>query len=306
MSRKFAIACPGQGSQHHGMLDALPSGHDADRLLDAAEALTGLALRDVASAGTPEQLADTRAAQPLLYLTDWAWGAALLDAGVGPVVLAGHSLGELAALALAGVYSVEAGLELVVERSRLMAECARSTPGGMAAVLGLEGPAVAAVTAGMDGVWLANDNAPGQVVLSGTEEGLALASAALSSAGARRIVPLNVAGPFHSPLMRPAADAFAEMLRETQFEDAGVPVISNFEPAPSTDAATIRERLSTQMVSPVRWTETMEAMMSLGVETLVEAGPGSVLKGLTRRVERLDGVCVEEGGISAVLEEVTT
>jgi [acyl-carrier-protein] S-malonyltransferase len=284
------------------MLDALPSSDGLVRLLDAAEALSGLDLRTVASDGTPQQLADTRAAQPLLYLADWAWGSEALAAGMRPRYLAGHSLGELAALAIAGVYSPEAGLELVVERSRLMALRAAETPGGMAAVLGMDGEEITAVLGGMQGVWLANDNAPGQVVISGTHEGLERATAALSEAGARRILPLTVAGPFHSPLMGPAAAAFATLLEKTAFSDARIPVVSNAAPTAATDAATLRERLSLQITSPVRWTETMTFLRGAGVDTLVEAGPGAVLKGLARRMEGLTAYAVEDAGVDGIVE----
>jgi [acyl-carrier-protein] S-malonyltransferase len=286
------------------MLDVLPDLEKVSRLLDAAEALSGLELRDVAESGTPEQLSDTRAAQPLLYLADWAWGSALLSAGVRPAALAGHSLGELAALSLAGVFSVEAGLELVVERSRLMAAAVQTAPGGMIAVIGMDGPLVSTLVEDIEGIWVANDNAPGQVVLSGTHPGIERATEALTGAGARRIVSLTVAGPFHCPLMQPAADAFADVLKATTFEDAAIPGASNTDPSPETDATMLRDRLIAQISSPVRWTETMYALQRAGADLLVEAGPGSVLKGLARRIETLDAISVDEVGIDAVLEEV--
>jgi len=298
-----ALVFPGQGSQRHGMLDALPDSAALGRLLDAAEALSDLDLRAVAATGTPEQLADTRAAQPLLFLADWAWGSAALKAGIVPAAVAGHSLGELAALAVAGVYSVEAGLELVIERSRLMAECAAATPGGMAAVLGLDASQISAAIATIDGVWVANDNAPGQVVISGTVEGVAAATAALTDAGARRIVPLQVAGPFHTPLMAPAADAFARVLESAAFADALYPVCSNTDPVPATDPETLPRRLSTQIISPVAWTPTMRALLDTGCDTLLETGPGAVLSGLAKRVEGLQAFAAEQGGIDAVLDK---
>jgi len=304
MPARIAFVFPGQGSQRLGMLEALPDRDGLVRLLDAAEALSGLDLRDIAAGGTPEQLADTRAAQPLLYLADWVWGSAAIEAGLRPEAVAGHSLGELAALAIAGAFSVEAGLELVVERSRLMAHCAAETPGGMIAVLGMDGPDVIALVDGLPGVWVANDNSPGQVVLSGTHEGLEAATQALTEAGARRLVPLRVAGPFHSPLMEPAAIAFAEVLDRTTFADAGVPVYQNADPTPASDADTLRARLALQISSPVRWTETMTALRDAGITVVVEAGPGTVLKGLARSVRGLTGYSVEENGIDPIIEEV--
>jgi [acyl-carrier-protein] S-malonyltransferase len=304
VSNQVAFVFPGQGSQRRGMLDALPDVAAADRLLDAAEALSGRPLRAIAAGGTADDLADTRAAQPLLYLTDWLWGSALLAAEMHPGAVAGHSLGELAALAIAGVFSVEAGLELVVERARLMARCAQAAPGGMTAVLGLDGADVEAAIAGIDGVWVANDNAPGQVVISGTNGALALAHDALGSAGARKLVPLSVAGPFHSPLMQPAADAFAALLEVASFSDATIPVYQNTDPTPETRAVVLRARLASQISSPVRWTETMHALADAGITTVVEAGPGTVLKGLARRAGSANVFAVEESGVIAIAAEV--
>jgi [acyl-carrier-protein] S-malonyltransferase len=298
------LVFPGQGSQRAGMLDSVPEVDALDRLVDAAEALVGRELRRLAREGTPADLADTRVAQPLLYLADWAWGSVLLDVGVRPVAVAGHSLGELAALAIAGVYSVEAGLELVCERASLMAEAAAANPGTMAAILGLDGDAVADALAGLDGVWLANDNAPGQVVISGFDAAVATASELLSGAGARRVVPLDVSGAFHSPLMRTAAEAFAEVIADAEFRDAAVPVVQNTRPEPATEAEVIRDALVTQIASPVRWTETMRTLAAYDPVTLIETGPGSVLKGLARRVPGLPAVSVEEAGVQMLVEEV--
>jgi [acyl-carrier-protein] S-malonyltransferase len=304
VTRRLAFTFPGQGSQRPGMLDMLPETDGIDRLLDAAEALSGLPLRRIASEGPTEDLSDTRAAQPLLYLADWTWGAAMLDAGLEPVALAGHSLGELAALAVAGVYSVEAGLELVVERSRLMAEAAASTPGGMSAILGMQRSEIELALSELADVWVANDNAPGQTVISGTPGALETAEAVLIDAGARKVVRLAVSGPFHTPLMKRAADAFSATLAQAQFSDASIPVIQNAEPTYATDAATIRARLAAQIISPVRWTETMQALSAEGQTLLVEAGPGTVLTGLAKRVDGVEGLSAEQIGIEKVAEEV--
>jgi len=304
VSAHIALVFPGQGSQRIGMLSDLACLDGAERLLDAAEALSGLPLRHVAVAGTPEQLADTRFAQPLLYLADWAAGVKALASGVTPVALAGHSLGELAALAVAGVYSVEAGLELLVERSRLMADVAAETPGGMVAVLGLDATSIAAALEGVQGVWVANDNSAGQTVVSGTPDGLVAATGALNGAGARRIVPLAVAGPFHSPLMQPAATRFADLLRAATFCDAALPVFQNTSASPATAAEVIRQRLAGQIVSPVRWTETMEALKAADVTVLLECGPGAVLTGLAKRVEGLSAYAIEQTDIEDFRKEV--
>lgn len=304
MSRPVAFVFPGQGSQRVGMLDAVPLADDVRRLVDAAEALSGLELAHLVTSGPDEALSDTRVAQPLLYLAGWAWGHAVEDTGVTPSVVAGHSLGEYAALAFAGVFSVEAGLELVTERARLMADAAQSSPGTMAAVLGMDSEMVSGLVDGIGGVWVANDNAPGQVVLTGTYAGIEGATRALSEAGARRIVPLSVAGPFHSPLMEPAARAFADILGSTHFSDARVPVVQNAEPHPTRDADTIRSNLAAQMTSPVRWIETMNAVMDLGVSAVVETGPGAVLTGLARRFDGIEAVSAETVGVHQIAEVV--
>lgn len=287
------------------MLEHVPENEDLERLLDAAEALSGMSLCRISTDGTDAEVGDTRVAQPLLYLADWAWGVALIESGIEPEAVAGHSLGELAALAVAGVFSVEAGLELVVERSKLMAQVAAQHAGGMVAVLGMESSAIAEVLAGLSDVWLANDNAPGQLVISGTHDGIDRATEVLSGAGARKLVPLRVAGAFHSPLMEPARAAFADLVRGAEFSDSAVPVYQNTDPTPTTEAERIRERLIDQIVQPVRWTETMQALVTDGYGLLVEAGPGSVLSGLAKRVEGAKALSAESAGIERVLEEVS-
>jgi [acyl-carrier-protein] S-malonyltransferase len=304
LTTRTALVFPGQGSQHPGMLDEVPELESLDRLLDAAEALSGLDLRSVTN-GPAESLQDTLVAQPLLYLADWAWGVTLLESGVEPSMLAGHSLGEFAALSVAGVFSPEAGLELVVERSKIMSSVAARRPGTMAAVLGLDGSLVAEKLAQETDVWVANDNAPGQVVISGTTQGVERASALLREAGARRIVPLAVSGAFHSPMMEPAGQAFADLLNGAEFDDARIPVLQNTDPTPTTDGDAIRERLIGQMTSPVRWTETMLAMAADGPVTLIESGPGGVLAGLAKRVDGVTAVSVESVSLETIVEEVT-
>lgn len=301
-SHTVAFVFPGQGSQRTGMLDQVPPVPGLDRLLDAAEALTGMPLRELACDGPDDALSATLVAQPLLYIADWAWATALEDAGVRPVAAAGHSLGELAALAFASAFSVEAGLELVCERARLMASATQAHPGAMAAVLGMDVDLVKDLSAGLPDVWVANDNGPGQIVLAGTHAGISAATQAFSEAGARKIVPLNVAGAFHSPLMATAAADFGDIIRATAFSDARLPIVQNASPTPAIDGDTLRERLIAQMDSPVRWTETMLALAGSGVDLLVETGPGGVLAGLARRVENLDALAAETVGVTHILE----
>jgi [acyl-carrier-protein] S-malonyltransferase len=301
--QSVALVFPGQGSQRNGMLAEVPETEDLDRLVDAAEALSGMELRALDLLGAEEELADTRVAQPLLYLTDWAWATAVRDIGVTPLAVAGHSLGELAALAFADVFSVEAGLELVVERSRLMASAAASQPGAMTAVVGLDASVVASIVDDIDGVWVANDNCTGQVVVSGRVHAVDRLEEMLASAGARRVVRLDVAGAFHSPLMDDAAAAFAHVVEGADFADASVPVVQNAEPSQSTDASVIKARLVEQMTAPVRWTETMETLRDLGATRLVEVGPGKVLAGLAKRCAGVEGVALDEAGMAALVGE---
>ena len=298
------VAFPGQGSQHPGMFVEAPENEALARLLDAAEALTGLDLRHLAAEGAPEALADTRVAQPLIYLIDWAWGSALLELGVEPDVVAGHSLGEFAACAVAGVFSVEAGLELVCTRARMMSEAAKKHPGTMAAVLGLDIAAVDDVLSGIDGAWVANDNVDGQVVISGTAEGVNAAVEALQEAGARRSVPLEVSGAFHTPLMGDAAAEFSALLAAAEFRSARIPVVQNTRPTPATEPDEIRTALMGQMAGRVRWRETLDYIATLTPVYLIEAGPGNVLRGLARRVEGIGSVSVEGADLESIIEGV--
>lgn len=297
----IAFVMPGQGSQRVGMLEPVMCVPGVQDLLDTAEEISGLPLRAIAEGGPDDVLAQTSAAQPLLYIADVAWATALANAGVSPRIVAGHSLGELAALAFAGVFSLAVGLELVCTRARLMAEATAVVSGGMAAVLGMDGSEIADLLEGRTDVWVANDNAPGQVVISGTHRGLEAATRDLAAAGARKIIPLNVAGAFHSPLMGDAATLFAQTVEAVAFEDATVPVISNAEPSATTDASQLRERLVRQMRSPVRWTKTMTELAALGDPLVVEAGPGSVLTGLGRR-GGLESLAAETVGLDGVME----
>lgn len=284
------------------MLDALPDQARIAALIEAASELTGLPLADLAANGPAASLSDTRAAQPLLFIADVAWAETAEAAGLVPVAVAGHSLGELAALAFAGVFTVEDGLALVCERARIMGEVAAEAAGGMAAVIGLAREELAIAVARIPGVWVANDNSRGQVVISGTADGIQVASAALLEAGARKVVPLAVAGPFHSPLMEAARARFAETLAGIGFADARFDVYQNTDPTPSRDADTIKDRLVGQITSPVRWTETMDALVADGVEVVVECGPGGVLTGLAKRVEGLKAFAAESEGIERLLE----
>lgn len=304
MLPNVAFVFPGQGSQRTGMLDPFIGSPEADDLISLASSLSGLDLATIATAGPDGALADTRAAQPLLFIAGWLWSRRLTDAGIRPSACAGHSLGELIALTVAGVADVETMLRLVCRRAQIMAEVAQATPGTMAAVIGMDSAVVTALVEPLNGVWVANDNAPGQIVLSGTHAGIEEATRALSEAGARKIVPLHVAGPFHSPLMAPAAESFAAVLDAVSFADATLPVVQNTTATASTSGAELRERLAGQIPAPVRWTETMGVLKDRGVSIVLESGPGAVLTGLARRVDGLTGYPVESTHIERIREEV--
>jgi [acyl-carrier-protein] S-malonyltransferase len=235
--------------------------------------------------GPLDTLVQTVHAQPALYGVDCACLAALTAAGVAPDVVAGHSLGEYAALVAAGVLDVADGLALVRARAEAMQEaCAR--PGSMLAVMGLDAPQVEAVVAAWDGAGtlaLANINSPGQTVISGDQAAIEAIAPALAQAGAR-VSPLVVGGAFHSPLMAPGEPLFGPVLAAAPFRAARVPLVSNTTAAPATDAAALRAALRSQMTGSVRWQPSVEAMLDLGVDTFVEVGPGRTLLGLVRRI----------------------
>ena len=259
-----------------------------------AAAAADLPLTALCFEGPEERLRATDVAQPALVTAAAAALAALAERlGLDPedraALLerldvgwaAGHSLGEYAAALAVGALSLDEAVRLAAERGRLMAE---APAGAMSAVLGLDGERIAAVLAESGGVVVvANDNAPGQVVISGETDAVAQANAALKSAGASRVLPLNVSGAFHSPLMAPAAERFAARIDAARVADPLRPLIGNVEAAPLRTAAELRRELRGQIASPVRWRETTLKLAELGVDGAVECGPGNVLAGLTRR-----------------------
>lgn len=276
---RVGLCFPGQGSQAAGMADGLETTDLGRRLLSAA---AGLGADLSAVFGDDEaSLRPTDVAQPALVFTELVLAGAL-PRKTEVVAVAGHSVGELSACAAAGALEPETALRLSIERGRLMAAMHE---GVMAAVLGLDAGTVEEICGAVDGtVVVANLNGPGQVVISGTRPAVAAAAARAQQAGARRVVPLRVGGAFHSPLMEQAGAAFAQLLDTTPIRDAAVPVVANVDAAPVRDAGDIRERLRLQLVSPVHWTESVQRMVELGADTLIEVGPGSVLTGLARRI----------------------
>jgi [acyl-carrier-protein] S-malonyltransferase len=283
-----ALCFPGQGSQAAGMATGLLDTPVAHALLDAADH-HGLDLR-AALAGDDDALRPTEVAQPALLFVECVLGAEL-DAAAGLEVagvagVAGHSVGEYAALVAAGALDAADAMGLVIARGRAMAGMRR---GGMAALLGAELDVAEAVCrevrdSGAGTVVVANVNAPGQVVLSGDGDALQAAVELARRRGVRRAMPLNVSGAFHSPLMAPAAERFATRLDAAGLRDARVPVACNVDGAAVRDAGGLRDRLRRQLTAPVRWVDCVSTLVGLGAGTLVEVGPGSVLSGLARRI----------------------
>ncbi len=306
----IAFVFPGQGSQTPGMgLD-----WESEGLYGWASACLGWDLVDKLRNGSADELRQTYIAQPAIFAVSVAalraLEQALEEAGVRPSYVAGHSLGEFSALVAAGALSFEAGLTLVGRRAEAMQRAADERPGSMSSVLGLsaEGVQMAVDQAAQGAVLaIANDNAPGNVVVSGEFAALERLPAAAKELGARRVLPLNVGGAFHSPLMAPAAEAFRLSLASAPLQDAGVPIIANATAQPHTRAAELRDLLARQLTGPVRWTESVRRMAALGVDTFIEVGPGSVLSGLIRRT--VEGAKVlqagDAAGVAAAVDAVT-
>ncbi|MEO1620314.1 MAG: ACP S-malonyltransferase [Cyanobacteria bacterium J06632_3] len=270
---KTAWVFPGQGAQAVGMGTDLVD-VSADRLAEAEEILG----RSVIEICQDEALLnDTRYTQPCLYVVECALADLLIASGQKPDVVAGHSLGEYSALYVAGVFDFASGLRLVKRRADLMSQ---ASEGAMAALMGFKRDELDAKIAETDGVVLANDNNAGQVVISGTPEAV---DAVIAGIKTKRAVKLNVSGAFHSPLMADASKAFESVLSEVTFNDASIPVMSNVEPAPATDAKVLKERLTEQMTGSVRWREISLSLPEQDVDSVVEIGPGKVLTGLIKR-----------------------
>lgn len=278
---------PGQGSQATGMgLNLLGVAGARDKFAQAEQILGWSVLERCQS--DPEELSRTLYTQPCLYvvesiLVDWL----TMQDQPRPDFLAGHSLGEYVALYAAGVFDFDQGLKLVQRRAELMDQAGG---GKMAALLGFNREQLEGAIAATEGVVLANDNNPGQVVISGSPEAV---DAVLATVKCKRAVPLKVSGAFHSPFMAEPATQFADLLAQVTFRDATIPVLSNIEPEPITDAEQIKDRLVRQMTGSVRWRETILKLADCGVSRLVEVGPGNVLTGLAKRTcDRLELVNV--------------
>ena len=276
----IAWVFPGQGSQKVGMASGLVELPGARERFAAASDLLGrdlLAICAGEATGELSDLNDTRNTQPALFLIESLLVDGLKAQGRSADLVAGHSLGELVALYAAGVFDVDTGLRLMKTRSELMAGAGG---GAMTAVMGFDRAELDQLVAATDGVVIANDNSSAQVVLSGAPEAVAAVSGTLKC---KRAIPLAVSGAFHSPFMQQAADAFAAELEAVPFADASIPVLSNTDPSPETKGAALKARLRSQMISGVRWRETMDRLSAAGIDTAVEIGPGNVLSGLIKR-----------------------
>jgi len=287
----IATIFPGQGSQSVGMLAEASERSPIvrERFAEASDALS-FDLWQLTQQGPVEVLGQTENTQPALLTASVAlWDAlqALRDVPLTVQAMAGHSLGEYSALVCAGAISFVDGVGLVRKRGELMQQAVPSGQGGMAAILGLDDSKVRACCAAVAGVvTAANYNAPGQIVIAGEKSAVAAAIHACKDAGAKRAVALDVSGPFHSPLMAPAAEEFSEVLNAIQVHMPEITVVQNVEARPATDEHDIRANLVAQLSAPVRWTETIERLISDGAEQFIEAGPGSVLSGLVKRIAR--------------------
>jgi len=281
---------PGQASQFVGMGADLYAGDAPSReLIDAAEERLGLPLKRLCFEGPLEELTETRHAQPAILLMSLVCQGYLARRGVAPSVVAGHSLGEYSALVAAGVVDPLRALELVALRGKLMFASGEATPGTMAAVMGLDREAVercCVEASGSEVLQLANINSPEQLVISGAVEAVKRGMSACEAAGAKKVVPLTVSGAFHSELMATAAEELGEVLRATGFGEASAPVVPNVTASPTRDGDELRQLLIDQLTRPVLWVDSMLALRGVDESPILEVGPGKVLMGLMRRIDR--------------------
>ncbi|MEK4348287.1 ACP S-malonyltransferase [Paenibacillus sp. FSL P4-0184] len=288
---KIAFVFPGQGAQAVGMgkdvYDALPNSR---AVFEKGDEVLGFPLSKLIFEGPDSELKQTVNTQPALLTASVAYLEALREQGLKPDYVAGHSLGEYSALVAAGVLSYEDAVTLVRLRGRFMEEAVPGGQGAMAAVLGAEREALAALCQTISEengvVELANVNCPGQIVVSGSQEGVNGVVQRVKEAGGKRAIPLEVSGPFHSSMMRAAADRLAEELKKVTFNTPNVPVIVNVTASPVTDPEEICELLVRQVYSPVLWQDSIEWLIADGVDTFVEIGSGSVLAGLIRKIDK--------------------
>ncbi|WP_299710342.1 ACP S-malonyltransferase [uncultured Tenacibaculum sp.] len=282
-----AYVFPGQGAQFTGMgLDLYEKSSLAQELFEKANSILGFSITDVMFEGSAEELKQTKVTQPAIFLHSVIL-AKVLGGEFKPDMVAGHSLGELSALVANGVLSFEDGLTLVSKRALAMQQACEAQESTMAAVLGLEDAVVEEVCESIDGVVVAaNYNCPGQLVISGEIEAINKACDVLKEKGAKRALVLPVGGAFHSPLMEPAREELAKAIEETTFNTPNCPVYQNVAAKAITDPNEIKENLIAQLTAPVKWTQCVQAMIADGATEVIEVGPGKVLQGLMRKIDR--------------------
>ena len=289
-----AYIFPGQGTQFVGMGKDLYENPEAAALFEKANEIIGFRISDIMFSGTDEELKQTKVTQPAIFLHSVIL-AKVLGAGFKPDMVAGHSLGEFSALVAANALSFEDGLKLVIARANAMQKACEAQPSTMAAILGLADEVVEQICADIDAVVVpANYNCPGQLVISGNIEGIDLACAKLTEAGAKRALKLNVGGAFHSPLMEPAKIELQAAIEATNIAAPVCPVYQNVVAKAVRDKDEIKENLIAQLTGAVRWTQSVQAMIANGASKFTEAGPGKVLQGLVQKIDKT----VEVAGVS--------
>ncbi|HIY75469.1 MAG TPA: ACP S-malonyltransferase [Candidatus Sphingobacterium stercorigallinarum] len=284
---KTAYVFPGQGAQFVGMGKDLYEQHEqAKALFESANDILGFRITDLMFGGTEEDLKQTKVTQPAIFLHSVIL-AKMLGDGFKPAMVAGHSLGEFSALVAAGALSFENGLDLVAKRANAMQKATESQPGAMAAILALSDVVVEEICAEIDDVVVpANYNCPGQLVISGSIAGVDAACEKLLEAGAKRALKLNVGGAFHSPLMESAKQELQAAIEGVDIHVPICPVYQNVDAIPYQEPTVIKENLIAQLTGAVRWTQTMETMLRDGATQFIEVGPGNVLQGLVKKVNR--------------------
>ena len=292
IDQKLAFVFPGQGSQSVGMLAPLADEYSSiQQLFSRASDVLGYDLWALAQSGPQEQLNLTEQTQPLLLTSSVAiWQVWQSLGGSVPALMAGHSLGEYSALVCSGVIDFDAAVSLVRDRGKFMQQAVPQGVGAMSAVLGLDDQVIVSICqdVSVDGnvVEAVNFNSPGQVVVAGNADAVSKAADLLKEAGAKRVAPLPVSAPFHTSLMKPAAEQLAVAIAKVEFHAPTIPIVHNVHASIESDPGKIRQLMVEQTASPVRWTQSIEFMVARGVERVVECGPGKVLSGLCRRIHK--------------------